>query len=249
MVRMLRERVQGRHARVTTLELFFDLVFVFAVTQLSHLLLQNLTWTGVGQTAMLLLLVWWAWNYTTWFTNWVDPDDVSVRVVLIDCMLASLLMAVGIPDAFGDRALLFAGGYVVLQVGRSAWAVWAFRRGTIEGDNFFQILVWFLVSGVLWIAGALAPHGSLTVDAGAAAAIRAGKSLLPAGVTEVGGAFEKGDAVRILDPEGREIARGLARYDSADAARIRGLQSAGIEAALGYTAGAALVHADDLAPV
>ncbi|MGE3302809.1 MAG: glutamate 5-kinase [Hyphomonadaceae bacterium] len=114
---------------------------------------------------------------------------------------------------------------------------------------------WFLSSATpkaaykAWIAGALAPHGSLTVDAGAAAAIRAGKSLLPAGVTEVGGAFEKGDAVRILDPEGREIARGLARYDSADAARIRGLQSAGIEAALGYTAGAALVHADDLAPV
>jgi len=147
----------------TYLELFMDLVFVFAVTQLSHLLLHDLSWRGVGKTAVLMLLVWWAWNYTTWVTNWFDPDNVSVRVVLIGCMLASLLMAVGIPDAFGDRALLFAGGYVVLQVGRSAWAVWAFRRRTEEGENFLNILSWFLLSGVLWIAGALADHDTRLV--------------------------------------------------------------------------------------
>lgn len=98
-----------------------------------------------------------------------------------------------------------------------------------------------------WIAGALSPQGEVVVDHGAAAALRSGKSLLPAGVLEVRGGFEKGDAVRILDPDGREIARGLARYDAADAARIRGLQSAAIAAALGYDAGPALVHADDLA--
>jgi low temperature requirement protein LtrA len=147
----------------TYLELFMDLVFVFAVTQLSHLLLHDLTWRGAGKTAFLVLLVWWAWNYTTWVTNWFDPDNVSVRVVLIGCMLASLLMAVAIPDAFGDRALLFAGSYVVLQVGRSAWAVWAFGRGTVEGQNFTNILAWFLASGVLWIAGALADHDTRLV--------------------------------------------------------------------------------------
>ena len=99
-----------------------------------------------------------------------------------------------------------------------------------------------------WIAGALAPQGALIVDAGAAAALLAGKSLLPAGVTEVRGGFEKGDAVLILRADGSEIGRGLARYDAADAARIKGLKSAAIAAILGYAACPALVHADDLAP-
>ena len=97
-----------------------------------------------------------------------------------------------------------------------------------------------------WIAGTLSPQGALTVDNGAAAALSAGKSLLSAGVTKVEGGFEKGDAVRILNAAGQEIARGLARYDAADAAKIKGLNSAAIADALGYAAGPALVHADDL---
>lgn len=97
-----------------------------------------------------------------------------------------------------------------------------------------------------WIAGHLAPQGALVVDAGAAQALGAGKSLLPAGVIEVRGAFEKGDAVRILAADGAELGRGLARYDAGDAAKIKGLKSAEIAPALGYSAGAALIHADDL---
>jgi glutamate 5-kinase len=97
-----------------------------------------------------------------------------------------------------------------------------------------------------WIAGALSPQGELHVDAGAARALAQGRSLLPAGVTEVRGDFEKGDAVRIRDPHGVEIGRGLARYDSTDAARIKGLRSDAIEGVLGYADGAVLVHADDL---
>ena len=103
--------------RTTTLELFYDLVFVFAITQVSHLLLDNLTWQGAGQAALILLVVWWSWNYTTWVTNELDPDSVLVRLLLIVLMLASLLMAIAIPDAFGERALMFAGSYVA-----SRWA-------------------------------------------------------------------------------------------------------------------------------
>jgi glutamate 5-kinase len=112
---------------------------------------------------------------------------------------------------------------------------------------------WFLASATpqqaykAWIAGHLAPQGALVVDDGAASALRAGKSLLPAGVVEVRGNFEKGDAVRILDATGAELARGLVRYDAADATRIKGLKSADIEATLGYSSGPALVHADDMA--
>jgi glutamate 5-kinase len=97
-----------------------------------------------------------------------------------------------------------------------------------------------------WIAGSVAPAGALVVDAGAAAAVRRGKSLLPAGVRRVEGRFGKGDAVVIRDEAGAEIARGLVRYDAPDAARICGLKSEAIEPALGFTAGP-LVHADDLA--
>ena len=97
-----------------------------------------------------------------------------------------------------------------------------------------------------WIAGSLAPHGALVVDAGAARALSTGKSLLAAGVRAVEGRFGKGDAVAVVDETGREIARGLARYDSPDAQRICGLKSDAIEAVLGFTAGP-VIHADDLA--
>jgi glutamate 5-kinase len=97
-----------------------------------------------------------------------------------------------------------------------------------------------------WIAGHLAPQGALTIDTGAVAALMQGKSLLPAGVTAVSGRFEKGDAVRILDPAGAELAQGLARYDAGDADRIKGRHSSAIADILGYNGGSALVHADDL---
>jgi glutamate 5-kinase len=98
-----------------------------------------------------------------------------------------------------------------------------------------------------WIAGTLAPQGVLTVDPGAVTALRAGKSLLPAGVRKVEGRFGKGDAILVLDPSGREVARGLSRYDAAEADKIMGLRSDAIEGALGYTEGPTLIHADDLA--
>ncbi len=97
-----------------------------------------------------------------------------------------------------------------------------------------------------WIAGSLAPVGALVVDAGAAEAVRRGKSLLAAGVRRAEGRFGKGDAVVIRDEAGHEIARGLVRYEADDAMRICGLKSEAIEGVLGYISGP-LVHADDLA--
>jgi low temperature requirement protein LtrA len=151
----------GHEQRVTTLELFYDLVFVFAITQVSHLLLEHLTWEGAAQSALVLLVVWWSWNYTTWVTNELDPESTTVRLLLIGLMLMSFLMAVSIPEAFGDRALLFAGAYVAIQVGRHTFLTFAAAsKGTIERTRASRILIWFIVAGVLWIAGALA-DGSL----------------------------------------------------------------------------------------
>ena len=97
-----------------------------------------------------------------------------------------------------------------------------------------------------WIA-AMKPRGSVTLDAGAVAAMRRGKSLLPAGVTAVTGTFGRGDSVSLLDPSGRVIGSGLCRYSAAEALEIKGHQSAEIEALLGYPGRAAMIHRDDMA--
>ncbi len=154
--RHFRQRT-GEEQRATWLELFFDLVFVFAVTQLSHLLLAHLTLHGALQTLFLLLVVWWAWIYTTWMTNWFDPDSVPVRLVLLLVMAASLLMSVAIPEAFGDLAPLFACSYVVLQLVRNVFNVYATPRDHDFHIMFERILAWSVVSAVLWVAGGFAP--------------------------------------------------------------------------------------------
>jgi low temperature requirement protein LtrA len=146
----------GRGQRVTAMELFFDLVYVFAVTQLSHLLLDHLSVRGAGQTLLLLLAVWWAWVYTTWFTNWFDPDRRAVRLLLVGTMLASLLRSAALPAAFGERGLYFAAAFVAMQVGRSLFAVAALREYPALRRNFQRILAWSAASGVLWLAGGVA---------------------------------------------------------------------------------------------
>src|ERR671921_1979179 len=156
MRRLQRRQVAAEEQRATSLELFYDLVFVFAITQVSHLLLEHLTWAGAGQALLVLLVVWWSWNYTTWVTNELDPESLSVRLLMIALMLATLLMAIAIPQAFGEHALLFVGSYVAIQVGRHTFLTFAAADpGTIERERVGRILTWFVAAGVLWIAGAL----------------------------------------------------------------------------------------------
>jgi glutamate 5-kinase len=97
-----------------------------------------------------------------------------------------------------------------------------------------------------WIAGSLEPKGVLTIDAGAVAALRGGKSLLPAGVMRVDGMFVRGDAVVIRGPDGAEVGRGLVAYDAVDAAKIKGRSSADIPLLLGFSGRTEMVHRDDL---
>jgi low temperature requirement protein LtrA len=153
-IRHLRPRGEGVTQPTTTVELFFDLVFVFAVTQLSHQILDDLTAGGVGRAAFLLLVVWWAWINTTWMANWFDPSSPAVRGVLTAVMLGSLLMAAALPEAFGDRALLFAASYVALQVGRNAAAAWLLTRRHRLRGVFERLVVWSAASGGLWLTGA-----------------------------------------------------------------------------------------------
>jgi low temperature requirement protein LtrA len=163
MSRYLRTSSPDEEAHASNLELFYDLVFVLAVTQVSHLLLDDLTWGGAGKSLLVLLVIWWAWTYTTWVTNMLDPDAIVVRLLVLSLMFGSLVMAVAIPDAFGSRALLFAGAYVAIQVGRTAFLAFVVAgRGSPERAPATHILTWFVVSGVFWLAGGFA-SGSLRI--------------------------------------------------------------------------------------
>ena len=151
---LLRQR-DGGHARVGFVELFFDLVFVFAITQLSHTLLEHLTWSGVLQAAILLGALWWAWIDTSWITNWLDPERPLVRLMLFLLMGAGLVMSTSLPQAFGDKGLVFACAFVSIQVGRGLFTLWAVRTDKALRLNFQRICIWAVAGGILWIAGGL----------------------------------------------------------------------------------------------
>jgi low temperature requirement protein LtrA len=150
-------RVRHGHEpnRVTFVELFFDLVFVFAVTQLSHGLVAHLTPLGALQAALLMIAVWWAWIDTTWITNWLDPDRAPVRLLLFALMLLGLVLSASIPKAFEDRALALALAYVLMQAVRDLFMLWALRRHDDRNyRNFLRIGAWHAAVMPMWLAGA-----------------------------------------------------------------------------------------------
>ncbi|MGH8284142.1 MAG: low temperature requirement protein A [Steroidobacteraceae bacterium] len=138
-------------------ELFFDLVFVFAVTQLSHGLLADLTATGALQTLVLFLALWWLWIYTSWVANWLDPERMPVRIMLFALMLGSLTLSSSLPHAFADKGLVFGCVFAAMQVGRTLFTMLA-MRGHRPGNyrNFQRVACWLSLSGVFWIAGGVA---------------------------------------------------------------------------------------------
>jgi low temperature requirement protein LtrA len=157
----LRARDGHEHHRVTYVELFFDLVFVFAITQLSHGLLANLTPLGVVQTTVLMLGVWWMWIDTTWCTNWLDPDKAPVRLMLFGLMLAGLVLSTSIPKAFQDRGLAFGLALACFQLGRIAFMLWAIKNHDATNyRNILRIACWRGLSSALWIAGAFFDAGT-----------------------------------------------------------------------------------------
>lgn len=154
---LLRERKAHQHHRVTYVELFFDLVFVFAVTQISHTLLAHFTPLGVLQTTMLFLAVWWVWIFTSWATNWLDPERTPVRIMLFALMLGGLVLSTSIPKAFEDRGLAFGIAFAAMQAGRSLFLVLSVPTSQPGLQmNCARILCWMSVSGAFWIAGGLA---------------------------------------------------------------------------------------------
>jgi low temperature requirement protein LtrA len=154
---LFRLYVPNQHSRVTYAELFFDLVFVFAVTQISHTLLGRFTPLGALQTTLLFLAVWWVWVYTSWITNWLNPELTPVRLLLFFMMLGGLVLSTSIPKAFESRGLWFAVAYAAMQVGRTAFFLASVPPGRPSiRMNAIRILVWLSISAIFWIAGGIA---------------------------------------------------------------------------------------------
>jgi low temperature requirement protein LtrA len=161
---MYRPIVPHQHSRVTYAELFFDLVFVFAVTQISHTLLAHFTPLGVLQVTLLFLAVWWVWVFTSWITNWLNPEKTPVRLLLFAMMLGGLVLSTSIPTAFDGRGLWFAIAYAAMQVGKTIF-LWFSTPASQPRTrmNAVRITAWLSTSAVFWIAGGLAQGQSRLV--------------------------------------------------------------------------------------
>jgi len=153
--------------RATFLELFFDLVYVFALLQVGHRLIEDVGSKGhvlveSGETLLLLLAIWLVWTYSAWATSTFDPRRPVVQAKVVATMFGSLVMAVAAPKAFDERAMLFAGAYVATQLGRPLILAVGFRN---EGKQRLavRVLFWFSITAVPWITGALLPSGPRAV--------------------------------------------------------------------------------------
>ncbi len=154
---LLRDREGHREERVGFIELFFDLVFVFAVTQVSHSLIAHPDLMGFVHALMMLLAIWWVWVDTAWVTNWLDVRHMEVRILLFALMAAGMLLAVAIPYAFGARAWLFVAAYLAAQLGRHFFMILALGgHSPANFRNFVRIFLWGLLEAPFWIAGAVA---------------------------------------------------------------------------------------------
>jgi low temperature requirement protein LtrA len=163
--------------RVTRLELFFDLVFVFALSQLSHHLLEHPSWVGAGETLVLLLGVYKVWVYTTWAATLLDTSRLEVQWMLLIIMLVSLFMNASIGSAFGAFGWLFAASYLLVQLGRGAWMLTVGLDPTTH-DHFVRTLIWGCMSAPFWIAGVFFDPGPRLMLWGVAAAIDLGGHML-----------------------------------------------------------------------
>ena len=112
---MSEQPAQHEH-RVTPLELFFDLVFVFAFTQVTTLMSDDATWSGLGDGMLVLAALWWAWAGYAWLTNFVDPDEGAVRGAMLVAIIAMFVAALAVPDAFGDEGVLFGVAFLVVRL-------------------------------------------------------------------------------------------------------------------------------------
>ncbi|MFY1669805.1 low temperature requirement protein A [Plantactinospora sp. WMMB334] len=148
--------------RATLLELLFDVVYVAALALLSTRLAQQATWTGAARVLVLLMAVWWIWSITALLTDFYNPDEPKIQVIVAWGMLGSIVMTATIPLAFASLGWVFAGMYTAIHVVRGVVLV-ALLRGHQAQIRAARILCWFTLSGALWLAGAFLPNSARIV--------------------------------------------------------------------------------------
>ena len=157
---LLRDADTEKSDRVGFIELFFDLIFVFAATQLSHRLIERGSLDGLLESLVLFLALWSVWTSTTWITNWLDVERNTVRLLLLALMIGGTFQSLAIPDAFSANldARAFALVHVAMQVGRASFAALVTRgqHAALNG-HLVRAAIWKGFAAPLWIAGAWSP--------------------------------------------------------------------------------------------
>ncbi|MFK3983112.1 low temperature requirement protein A [Micromonospora sp. NPDC050397] len=154
-------RTEATSQRATFLELFFDLVFVFALTRVSQRLItdfstdRRILFSEAGQTLLLFLALWLVWSFTALVTSRLDPDRPEIQFVVIASMFGAMVMAVAVPQGFNERAVVFAGAYVAVQLGRSVFLAVVHQRERILS---LRVIFWLGMSAVLWLLGGVTAH-------------------------------------------------------------------------------------------
>ncbi|GAA3755583.1 low temperature requirement protein A [Micromonospora maritima] len=146
--------------RVTLLELFFDLVYVVALALISRNLVGEVSWERAAHSLVILMAIWWTWAITTLVTDLYDPQRGEIKLLIVAVMFGALLMTTAIPEAFGARGLVFAGTYVAIHLGRGLFLMPTVRRHPQTRRRATRIFIWFAVSAVPWLIGAVAAHGA-----------------------------------------------------------------------------------------
>jgi low temperature requirement protein LtrA len=157
--------------RVKPLELFFDLVFVLAITQCTALMVDNPSWEGIGQAMLVLALMWWAWTGYAWLTSVVDPEEGAVRIAIFAAMAALLVVALTVPDAFTGRALQFALAYGVVRAGHIALFVLGSREDPALRSSVLGLAASTAVGVGFLVAGSFLDSGGQAAVWGAALAL------------------------------------------------------------------------------
>ncbi|MFC6021960.1 low temperature requirement protein A [Plantactinospora solaniradicis] len=143
--------------RATLLELLLDVVYVAALALISMRLADDVTWLGAARVLVLLMAVWWIWSITALLTDFYNPEQLGIQLVVGWAMFGSIVMTAALPHAFRHQGWLFAGIYVGIHVGRGI-ALVSLLRGHEAQARAARFLVWFVVSGVAWLAGAFLPN-------------------------------------------------------------------------------------------
>ena len=148
------EPSRSEEERTTSyLELFFDLVFVFAFTQVTALILEDTSAAGFARAALVLAMVWWAWSAYAWMTNAIDVESTVTRVMVFAAMVAGFFMALAVPDAYQDEAAWFAVAYFVVRILHSALFSWGVRHDPGNLRATYRLAPWFVTAAVVALLG------------------------------------------------------------------------------------------------